>query len=70
MYINKEQRWGGDKVLHIEQKMSFILPHIRTHALGWLYTGGDVHYSPAGDIHYLPTVRRQKFAPSLPCGAC
>ena len=34
--------------------------YIRTHALGWLYTGGDVHYLPAGDVHYWPTVCRKK----------
>ena len=66
----------GVKFLHIEGKIASVVHshppshYIRTHSLGWLYTGGHVHYLPAGDVHYLPTVCRKEFVPSLPCATC
>ena len=68
--------WGDVKFLHIERKITSVVHshppshYIRAHALGWLYTGGDVHYLPAGDVHYWPTVCRKKFVASLPCPTC
>ena len=67
---------GDDvKFLHIERKITSVVHshrpshYIRTHELGWLYTGGDVHFTRRWCSLFTHRMQK-KIRGSLPCPTC